>query len=171
MKHCNTGRLGFTLIELLVVVLIIGILASVALPQYQMAVEKARAAEAWTILKAVNDAQKIKNFEEDTQDVLYPLDELGITLVDKNGSSVTGTSFDGGYYKYMNWNVDDVNTFVAAHHHAPSGAQYWLYIKDGKRICGAPLYTGEEGKRKCKALIGSKIWAGTCITTGNCFVE
>ena len=52
------NKKGFTLIELLVVVLIIGILAAIALPQYFKAVERSRSAEALSILTALGGAQQ-----------------------------------------------------------------------------------------------------------------
>ena len=53
------NKKAFTLIELLVVVLIIGILAAIALPQYEVAGRRARTAEVMIWMRALKNAQEV----------------------------------------------------------------------------------------------------------------
>jgi prepilin-type N-terminal cleavage/methylation domain-containing protein len=53
----NQMKKGFTLVELIIVVIIVGILASIGLTQYNKVVEKSRAAEARLILGTLRSAQ------------------------------------------------------------------------------------------------------------------
>lgn len=57
---------AFTLIELLIVVLIIGILASIALPQYQKAVNRTRFNSMLTTIRSLAEAKKVYYFANST---------------------------------------------------------------------------------------------------------
>lgn len=69
---------GFTLIELLVVVLIIGILAAVALPQYQKAVEKSRATQILPLLNTLYKADLAYQLANDKHATKF--DELDVDI-------------------------------------------------------------------------------------------
>ena len=92
---------GFTLIELLVVVLIIGILAAMALPQYFKAVERSRMAEAVTLLGNIAQAQQRKFLQINK----YTGDFRGLDVAPKGAS---GSTF---YTKGSTPSTDDGNGF------------------------------------------------------------
>jgi prepilin-type N-terminal cleavage/methylation domain-containing protein len=55
---------GFTLLEVLIVVIIIGVLAAISLPQYVNTIEKARSAEALSILGTLRSSMERHYFED-----------------------------------------------------------------------------------------------------------
>jgi type IV pilus assembly protein PilA len=81
MKRLNSG---FTLIELMIVVAIIGILAAVAIPQYQNYVARAQVAEGLALASGVKSA--VTEYYMETGS--WP----------PHGASLSGTGFDMGKY-------------------------------------------------------------------------
>ena len=112
----NNARRGFTLIELLVVVIIIAILAAIALPQYQKAVEKSRITEAVTVLRSLQKAYQLCVLEhgEPDHNGTHPCDAENAEGLFKNAIiEIPGTKVDDandcntpGCFYTQDWQYD-----------------------------------------------------------------
>lgn len=93
---------GFTLIELLVVVLILGVLTSIALPEYTLAVEKSRSAEAMTNGGAIMNAMKAyyDAYPGDT-DGITPAKIATVKLGDSNWTTTAPYTFTTKNFSYV----------------------------------------------------------------------
>ena len=74
---------GFTLLELLIVILIIGVLATLAVPRYINFIERSRAAEAVQVLNAIKSAQLAYRLEHGTFAGTLP--DLDVEVPSGNG--------------------------------------------------------------------------------------
>ncbi|MBO7238175.1 MAG: prepilin-type N-terminal cleavage/methylation domain-containing protein [Elusimicrobiaceae bacterium] len=127
------NKKAFTLIELLVVVLIIGILAAIALPQYQKAVTRARVTEAIINLRAIHTAleeYKLANGSYPTTTSHTDQDELTANLsidIPRLNKMFTFSYYRSSYVGYF-FNYKGVNIYIEMNW---SSAQY----KPGTLMC------------------------------------
>ena len=170
---------GFTLLELLVVVLIIGIIAAIALPQYQYTVLKSKYTTLMNIAKAVKEAQE-RYFMAKGQYTEYFAD-LDVDVPDGEEGSFTGVNnenYNLANYDAMFFNngnsviilfsnqiisilLKDGDRFMDYNLRLDYSAAMW----DNKRaLCAAWTKSGEQGKRLCRELSN---FPNTCGVSGS----
>ena len=146
---------GFTLIELLVVVLIIGILAAVAIPQYEKAVSKSRYVQLMGLVDSIAKTATVYYWANG----VYPptLEDLDITLPGTLSDTKTELFLDNGYLcqYFMDSNAADAIVCYYGHSSSTQRIGYRIAFEKGRitRFCVA-----SQGNKKneefCRSLGG-----------------
>ena len=127
---------AFTLVELLVVVLIIGVLAAIALPQYQKVIERSKSAQAISLIKAT--AQAIESYRLSNGDYPHTFDVLPINIPWSTHAAVIGVSQETRANKDWAIEIEDarylgysVNIYITRISGKYKGAGFKLLVVPG----------------------------------------
>lgn len=155
-------KAGFTLIELLVVVLIISVLVAVALPKYEQAVRKTRAANTLTLLRSLKNAEERHFMANGT----YTLDFDSLDIAMPGGCKINGQTAScgtGNQKVSFGLSLGDFshpNYYAVTARETASPYILWLWqldrasIQSGKRICFPMEADGDKGVRLCQSFGG-----------------
>ena len=158
---------GFTLIELLVVVLVIGILASVALPQYQYAVERARLSEAFILSKHLKDAEEVYRLANGVYTRSF--EELGVQIPSGYRAIQVGERpiwTKGPFSISLLQNVDRVLVSMAKNGRTYLSLTSYLDSLGGGRLCCSYAASNYEADRLCKSLGAVDTGSARCSIAG-----
>ena len=157
------NKKAFTLVELLVVVLIIGILAAIAVPQYQKAVLKADLHRGIPLVESLYQAQQ--SYALTHGDFATDIDDLDLTIPKDESCDKTQTASSSYYYcdfgaigmwdKFTNIQFQNKNmNSTIAYLHA-----FKDYVRNGNILYHAD-------KKYCFALPNNKAAIAVCESLG-----
>ena len=140
---------AFTLIELLIAILIIGVLAAIAYPQYQKVVDKARFLQAVTVFERIWRAQQQYHLANGTWSTNF--EELDFDI------PISSTQNSSGKFTFPRgeecW-IDKSYGGCVMRFHGSNTAAYRIYWDTGTKACFVYPANNERGRALCKAVTG-----------------